>query len=261
MANKPTAPAAAAICVALAERTGQTFTYPHTFARGQPRDRPAQAGAARARTPSWGSSARDRRPVAVGERDAARVRDDEISGHGSSATWAHNRHHEPAPTSDRPAPKRTTPVVGKRTELARYTVAEGERVVYGQRVDGVVRVTDRPASPGGRAPTSWSAACRPRTSSTPSCATTSPRRSARAPRRWPAAPWTATWTPSHEPGRPAHPARPRPRRRAVRDRRRDLAAVARRGDHGRGPDDRRRRRRRPARGLTARPRATSCATR
>lgn len=42
------------------------------------------------------------------------------------------------PTSDRPAPKRTTPVVGKRTELARYTV-EGERVVYGQRVDGVVR--------------------------------------------------------------------------------------------------------------------------
>lgn len=67
-----------------------------------------------------------------------------------SAMWAHNRHPEPEPTSDRPAPKRNTPVVGKRTELARYTVAEGERVVYGQRVDGVVRVTDRPATPGGR---------------------------------------------------------------------------------------------------------------
>jgi hypothetical protein len=67
-----------------------------------------------------------------------------------SATWAHNRHHEPEPTSDRPAPKHTTPVVGQRTELARYTVAEGERIVYGQRVDGVVRVTDRPATPGGR---------------------------------------------------------------------------------------------------------------
>ena len=83
-------------------------------------------------------------------QDSARVRDDEIYGHGSSATWAHNRHQEPEPTSDRPAPKRTTPVVGKRTELARYTVAEGERIVYGQRVDGVVRVTDRPATPGGR---------------------------------------------------------------------------------------------------------------
>jgi hypothetical protein len=60
-----------------------------------------------------------------------------------SATWAHNQQTEPAP-------KRTAPVVGKRTELARYTVAEGERIVYGQRVDGVVRVTDRPATPGGR---------------------------------------------------------------------------------------------------------------
>jgi len=41
--------------------------------------------------------------------------------------------------------------VGKRTEPARYTVAEGEPIVYAQRVGGVVRVTDRPATPGGRA--------------------------------------------------------------------------------------------------------------
>jgi hypothetical protein len=40
---------------------------------------------------------------------------------------------------------------GARTELARYTVPEGERVLYGQRVDGVVRVTDNPASGRGRA--------------------------------------------------------------------------------------------------------------
>ncbi len=40
--------------------------------------------------------------------------------------------------------------MGQRTELARYTVAGAERVLYGQRVDGVVRVTDRPAQPGGR---------------------------------------------------------------------------------------------------------------
>jgi hypothetical protein len=41
---------------------------------------------------------------------------------------------------------------GHRVELARYTVASGdERIVYGQRVDGVVRVTDVPARGHGRA--------------------------------------------------------------------------------------------------------------
>ena len=33
----------------------------------------------------------------------------------------------------------------------RYVVSAGERVLYGQRVDGVVRVTDVPAHAGGRA--------------------------------------------------------------------------------------------------------------
>ena len=41
--------------------------------------------------------------------------------------------------------------IGERTELARYTVAAGDRILYGQRVDGVVRVTDNPASGRGRA--------------------------------------------------------------------------------------------------------------
>jgi hypothetical protein len=40
---------------------------------------------------------------------------------------------------------------GARVELARYSVAAGDRVLYGQRVDGVVRVTDVPVCPGGRA--------------------------------------------------------------------------------------------------------------
>jgi hypothetical protein len=41
---------------------------------------------------------------------------------------------------------------GQRVELARYTVAGGdERVLYGQRVDGVVRVTDVAAHGHGRA--------------------------------------------------------------------------------------------------------------
>jgi hypothetical protein len=39
--------------------------------------------------------------------------------------------------------------VGERVELARYTVTAGERILYGQRVGGVVRVVDRPATDGG----------------------------------------------------------------------------------------------------------------
>ena len=41
--------------------------------------------------------------------------------------------------------------VGKRVELARYTIPAGERVLYGQRINGIVRVTDVPLAPGGPA--------------------------------------------------------------------------------------------------------------
>ena len=40
---------------------------------------------------------------------------------------------------------------GARIELARYSVSTGQRVLFVQRVDGVVRVTDVPLVPGGRA--------------------------------------------------------------------------------------------------------------
>jgi hypothetical protein len=40
---------------------------------------------------------------------------------------------------------------GPRVELARYTVRGEERVLYGQRVLGVVRLTDVPIEAGGRA--------------------------------------------------------------------------------------------------------------
>jgi hypothetical protein len=49
-----------------------------------------------------------------------------------------NRIHDPAD-------------VGERAELARYTVSTGERILYGQRIAGVVRITDCPASGRGRA--------------------------------------------------------------------------------------------------------------
>jgi hypothetical protein len=47
--------------------------------------------------------------------------------------------------------RRNGNLVGERIELARYTVPIGERVLYGQRVNGVVRVTDVPAQGCGRA--------------------------------------------------------------------------------------------------------------
>ena len=38
----------------------------------------------------------------------------------------------------------------ERVELGRYTISAGERVLYGQRVLGVVRVVDVPAAGRGR---------------------------------------------------------------------------------------------------------------
>ena len=41
--------------------------------------------------------------------------------------------------------------VGQRVVLGRYRIPAGERVLYGQRINGVVRVTDNPAAGPGRA--------------------------------------------------------------------------------------------------------------
>ena len=40
---------------------------------------------------------------------------------------------------------------GPRVELARYSVTSGDRVLCGQRILGVVRLTDVPLDAGGRA--------------------------------------------------------------------------------------------------------------
>ncbi len=44
----------------------------------------------------------------------------------------------------------TKPTTGERVELGRYQITAGPRILYGQRVDGVVRVTDKPATRRGR---------------------------------------------------------------------------------------------------------------
>jgi hypothetical protein len=43
-----------------------------------------------------------------------------------------------------------TNATNKPVELARYTITAGERVICGQRVDGIVRLVDIPASEHGR---------------------------------------------------------------------------------------------------------------
>jgi hypothetical protein len=134
----------------LADRAGQTFTYPITREEAS-----LQINRLKRAEPSTRTERRVERKViadaiATGPHDSTRVRDDELVGYGSSATWAQNQETEPVDPAPSAA-RRMTPQVGPRTELARYTVPAGERVIYGQRVDGNVRVVDRPAAPGGRA--------------------------------------------------------------------------------------------------------------
>jgi hypothetical protein len=130
----------------LADRTGQTFTYPQTSRQASAEINRLKQTKPRSRTERYVERKLIADQIATGPIDAARVRDDEIHGRGSSATWMHNREQEPPPVED-PGPvasrRRRAPVVGKRTELARYTVAEGARLLYGQRIDGIVRFLPR----------------------------------------------------------------------------------------------------------------------
>ena len=52
-------------------------------------------------------------------------------------------------TTPAAAVRRSGPT-NERVELARYTISAGERIVYGQRVLGIVRLTDVPADGAGR---------------------------------------------------------------------------------------------------------------
>ena len=132
---------------ALANRTGQTFTYPRTrreasreierLKQAQPSTRIerklerkdiADAVAAAKRTPRASSQAKS--PATDPPRPGRTAHD----------------HPRPSPNSSA-----TATASGNAVELARYRIPAGERVLYGQRINGVVRVTDNPASGRGRA--------------------------------------------------------------------------------------------------------------
>ncbi len=152
----------------LANRAGQTFTYPKTA---------AQASAEINRLKNTRPSSRTERRVEhkliadqiqAGPLDAARVREHEISGRGSSATWVQNREQEP-PAPEDPAPaatRRQAPKVGPRTELARYRTlpVRGSCMASGWTGSSGSRIA--PRRPVG-APTWSSEASRPSPSSTP----------------------------------------------------------------------------------------------
>ncbi|MEO6858299.1 MAG: hypothetical protein ABI323_06890 [Solirubrobacteraceae bacterium] len=149
MSHKPPSARQLSYLKALAERTGQTFAYPHTSWQAS-----REIGRLLKQKPSSVLERRiERRDIAAeiacGPEDSARVDlDREATGYGSSATW-----RSKVSTSTRapvPEPRRPRPEVGEETELARYQISSGERVLLAQRVDGVVRLVDRPASGQGR---------------------------------------------------------------------------------------------------------------
>jgi hypothetical protein len=74
---------------------------------------------------------------------ATGVQPGEVVGFGSAASW-----RKAAP--EQAVPQAAEPQVGQLTELGRYSVSGGERIVYGQRINGSVRITDRPAAGAGR---------------------------------------------------------------------------------------------------------------
>jgi len=75
--------------------------------------------------------------------DAARVRDSELAGHGSTAQWAQVDPDQGPTTTTRRA-------TGPRRELARYTTPRGTRVLVGQPIDGQPCLIDMPAGEHGR---------------------------------------------------------------------------------------------------------------
>ena len=148
MSSKPPTAKQLAYLRALAERTGQTFAMPRTS-----RDASAEIRRLKA-TPA--ESQLERRI----ERDE--IADAISTGAQDGVRVTRQRSHRVWLVCDLEPTVMTTPTVtgnqrnsddvGERTELGRYRTAAGvERVLYGQRVANVVRVTDVPVDRPGRA--------------------------------------------------------------------------------------------------------------
>lgn len=133
----------------LAEQTGTSFTPPTT--RGQASSEIKRLLALKeaghveltVRPSDLESEAVETEPVESELVYATGVQPGEVVGFGSAASW-----RKAAP--EQAVPPAAEPQVGQLTELGRYSVSGGERIVYGQRINGSVRITDRPAAGAGR---------------------------------------------------------------------------------------------------------------
>src|SRR5450631_134748 len=79
----------------LANRTGQTFTYPQTSRQASAEINRLKQTKPSSRTERYVERKLIADQIATGPLDAARVRDEEIHGRGSSATWVQNRPQGP----------------------------------------------------------------------------------------------------------------------------------------------------------------------
>jgi len=73
----------------LANRTGQTFTYPQTSRQANAEINRLNHTRPSTRTERYVERKLIADQIQAGPSDAARVRDDEISGHGSNCRWSH----------------------------------------------------------------------------------------------------------------------------------------------------------------------------
>ncbi len=123
----------------LALQTGTTFSVPRTRRQASCEiERMKQLKASRG---GHVEAPQDTDPAE--EHYATAVQPHEVCGVGSQASW-----YRSPPAVVRVARQRSR--VGELTELARYEVNGGKRVLYGQRINGCVRVVDRPAKGPGR---------------------------------------------------------------------------------------------------------------
>ncbi len=132
----------------LAEQTGTSFTPPKTRAQASSEIGRLlalkESGHVELAIRSSDVEAEQAEPVETELVCATGVQPGEVVGFGSAASW-----RKAAP--EQAIPPAAAPQVGQLTELERYSVSDGERVLYGQRINGSVRITDRPASGAGRA--------------------------------------------------------------------------------------------------------------
>ena len=130
----------------LADQTGTSFTFPKTGAQAS---REIKRLLALKKSGHVELTIRpsdiEAEPVGSELVYATGVQPGEVVGFGSAASW-----RKAAPEQAVPPPA-AAPQVGQLIELGRYSVSDGERVLSGQRINGSVRITDRPASGAGRA--------------------------------------------------------------------------------------------------------------